>query len=104
MDKSVDKELGTGAVKITPAHDVKDFELAKRHCLNLERVIDDSGRMICTIPELNGVSRFRARRLIEKILTEKNLWRGQHSHSTSVPLCSRFVTTQKFAVLLPNRT
>ncbi|HEX7518838.1 MAG TPA: class I tRNA ligase family protein, partial [Candidatus Deferrimicrobium sp.] len=44
-DEMVDREFGTGAVKITPAHDVNDFEVARRHGLPSVRVIDESGAM-----------------------------------------------------------
>lgn len=88
-DQSVEPTIGTGALKITPAHDLKDFETGTRHKLPLKKVIDDHGRMISDIPELDGLTRFQARIAIESILVNRNLWRGQHPHPMAVPCCSR---------------
>ncbi|XP_055351177.1 valine--tRNA ligase-like [Paramacrobiotus metropolitanus] len=88
-DEAVDPTIGTGALKVTPAHDPKDFEFTKRHFLMFLRVIDDQGRIISPMPELNGLSRFEARRKIEQMLIERSLWRGQHPFPTTLPLCSR---------------
>lgn len=50
-DEDVDMELGTGAVKVTPAHSPVDFEIGKKHELEIENVIDSEGKMIGNIPE-----------------------------------------------------
>ena len=52
-DESVDPEFGTGIVKITPAHDKKDFEVGKRHGLPMISVISESGHISC--PECETV-------------------------------------------------
>ncbi|GAU94472.1 hypothetical protein RvY_06243 [Ramazzottius varieornatus] len=88
-DEFVDQKLGTGAVKITPAHDHNDFEVGKRHGLRMNRVTDDSGKIMSELPELNGLSRFQARAAIQSLLQKANLWRGRTAHKTVVPVCSR---------------
>lgn len=50
-DEDVDMELGTGAVKVTPAHSPIDFEIGKKHNLDIENVIDTEGKMTGNIPE-----------------------------------------------------
>ena len=55
-DESVDPEFGTGIVKITPAHDKKDFEVGKRHSLPMISVISESGHIICPECEIVHVS------------------------------------------------
>ncbi|OQV13104.1 Valine--tRNA ligase [Hypsibius exemplaris] len=89
LDTSVSQTLGTGAVKITPAHDYTDFQIGLKHNLARERVIDDSGRMISSHAEIHGLSRFQARRTIENLLSAVNLWRGRTAHRTVIPVCSR---------------
>ena len=88
-DDFVDRKLGSGAVKITPAHDYTDFEIGKRHGLGLKRVTDDWGKIMSELSELNGLSRFQARGAIQKLLEKQNLWRGRMPHNTIVPVCSR---------------
>src|SRR5699024_6310953 len=63
-DEYVDKSFGTGALKITPAHDPNDFEVGKRHNLPFIKVIDEQGKMIARSevhPELHGLDRYEAR-------------------------------------------
>ena len=50
-DENVDMELGTGAVKVTPAHSPVDFEIGKKHGLDVENVIDSEGKMTGNVPE-----------------------------------------------------
>ena len=59
-DESVDPEFGTGIVKITPAHDKKDFEVGKRHCLPMLSVISESGHMSCPECQALHVSKHSA--------------------------------------------
>ncbi len=70
-DKYVDIEFGTGALKVTPAHDVNDYELGKKHKLEVIDVLNDNG----TISEAGqlyvGEDRFKARKSIVKDLEEK---------------------------------
>lgn len=87
FDETVDPEFGTGAVKITPAHDKNDFDMAKRHSLSSISVINEKGLMIDST--FNKIPRFLARDLIVTALNEKNLFRGVRDHSMVLPICSR---------------
>jgi valyl-tRNA synthetase len=61
-DAAVDKEFGTGALKVTPAHDRVDFEIGQRHNLPVRDVLHPDGRINCPeCPELDGMDRFKAR-------------------------------------------
>ncbi|XP_077447496.1 valine--tRNA ligase, mitochondrial [Stigmatopora argus] len=89
-DKTVDMELGTGAVKVTPAHDHKDFLLSQRHGLPRFTVIGGDGKMTSSCgPWLEGIKRFDARQLIVDVLLEKKLFRGKKDHAMTLPICSR---------------
>lgn len=63
-DKYVEKGFGTGAVKITPAHDPNDFEIGQRHCLENITVIGFDGKITNTLDEYNGLSVKEARKKI----------------------------------------
>ena len=67
LDKYVDKEFGTGALKITPAHDLNDFEIGNTHGLERIKVIDEEGRMNELSGPYQGMDRFECR---EKILDD----------------------------------
>ncbi|KAM8767817.1 valine--tRNA ligase, mitochondrial [Acanthopagrus schlegelii] len=89
-DSMVDMELGTGAVKVTPAHDHTDFLLSQRHSLPRVTVIGGDGTMTHPCGEwLKGVKRFDARQLVVDALAEKKLLRGKQSHAMTLPICSR---------------
>lgn len=88
-DLSVDREFGTGAVKITPAHDKFDFELATRHNLEGRRVFTESGEIEEAFSEFRGKPRFEARDLIVDRLEELDLLREVRAHKMQLPLCSR---------------
>ena len=60
-DDYVDPEFGTGAVKITPAHDPNDFEMGLRHNLPMPTIMDETGRIADTGTEFDGMDRFEAR-------------------------------------------
>ncbi len=60
-DDYVDPEFGSGAVKITPAHDPNDFEMGLRHNLPMPNIMDERGRIIDTGTEFDGMDRFEAR-------------------------------------------
>lgn len=63
-DKSVDPEFGTGAVKVTPAHDFADFEMARRHNLPFVKIMDENGRMTEEAGPYAGLDRFEARKKV----------------------------------------
>ncbi len=67
-DKYVDTSFGTGALKITPAHDPNDFEIGNRHNLERIKVIDDDGRMTAEAGKFKGLDRFKCRDAVVKAL------------------------------------
>ena len=70
-DTYVDVSFGTGALKVTPGHDFNDFEIGKRHSLDVVKVIDDDGRMSRHGGKYSGLDRFEAReRMIEDLRSE----------------------------------
>ncbi|MEX2014947.1 MAG: valine--tRNA ligase [Candidatus Saccharimonadales bacterium] len=72
-DEMVDPEFGTGVVKITPAHDFNDWEVAKRHNLPAIKVIDNDGRLNDKTGRFSGLSVEEARKEVVKALEEKGL-------------------------------
>ena len=73
-DEYVDMEFGTGAVKITPAHDPNDFEVGLRHNLEVVRVMDDGGKMNENAGKYCGMDRYDCRKaLVEELKTLGNL-------------------------------
>ncbi|KAM3596077.1 uncharacterized protein V6R79_007775 [Siganus canaliculatus] len=89
-DPMVDMELGTGALKVTPAHDHMDFLLSQKHNLPRLTVIDGDGTMAHVCGQwLEGIKRFDARQLVVDALVEKKLFRGKKSHAMTLPVCSR---------------
>ena len=67
-DDYVDPEFGSGAVKITPAHDPNDFEIGKRHDLPMPTIMDESGRIAHTGTRFDGMDRFEARVAVREAL------------------------------------
>ncbi|XP_056110451.1 valine--tRNA ligase, mitochondrial isoform X2 [Rhinichthys klamathensis goyatoka] len=89
-DSMVDMTFGTGAVKLTPAHDHTDFLLSQRHSLPHLTVIGGDGTMTSVCGQwLEGVKRFDARERVITALMERNLFRGKKDHPMSLPICSR---------------
>ena len=69
-DEFVDKEFGTGCVKITPAHDMNDYQSGLRHNLEIVEVFDDNSIMGDLVPEYKGLTTLEARKLIVKKLED----------------------------------
>jgi valyl-tRNA synthetase len=69
-DTAVEKEFGTGVLKVTPAHDRTDFDIGKRHNLPVVDVMNPDGTMNADAGPLAGVERFKARGMAEKLLEE----------------------------------
>ncbi len=95
-DEYVDKSFGTGAVKITPAHDPNDYEVGKRHGLAPIWVIDEEGKMkACgeVPPELHGKDRYEARRRVLDLLSYNNFLLRTREHEHNVGKCQRCHTT-----------
>ncbi|XP_051991627.1 valine--tRNA ligase, mitochondrial-like isoform X1 [Xyrauchen texanus] len=89
-DSMVDMEFGTGAVKLTPAHDYTDFLLSQRHSLPHLTVIGGDGTMTSLCGQwLEGMKRFDARERVISALMERKLFRQKRDHPMSLPICSR---------------
>ncbi|XP_054834511.1 valine--tRNA ligase, mitochondrial isoform X2 [Eublepharis macularius] len=89
-DPSVEQDMGTGAVKITPAHSHVDYELGRRRGLPFVSVIAEDGTMTAECGEwLQGQNRFLAREKVLAALKERGLFRGVKEHPLVLPLCSR---------------
>ncbi len=92
-DKYVDTEFGTGALKVTPAHDINDFNLGERHKLARIKVIDDDGMMTDEAGEkFTGLDRFKCRDAAVKALKEKGLLVKKEALKNSVGHCYRCKT------------
>lgn len=89
FDADVDPAFGSGAVKITPAHDKFDFNLAKRHSLNSVTVITETGLIGDKFGPFSGLKRFDARDRIKDELSAIGLYRGCRAHKMILPMCSR---------------
>ncbi|KAF4038271.1 Anticodon-binding domain of tRNA [Phytophthora infestans] len=86
----VNMELGTGVVKVTPAHDPKDFECAQRHALPEVEVIDKYGKLCGDIDqEFIGLDRFDARQRVVEALQKMSLYVDKLDHATALSICSR---------------
>ena len=72
-DEAVDPKFGTGVMTITPWHDVTDFEIAQRHNLSYEQIIDENGKLMAIAQEFAGQDIFDARPKIINKLKEKGL-------------------------------
>ncbi|AWK51843.1 valine--tRNA ligase [Clostridium beijerinckii] len=92
-DDYVDLEFGTGAVKMTPAHDPNDFEVGKRHNLEIIRVMDDKGIINHFGGKYQGLDRYEARKLIVKDLEELGLLVKIKDHAHNVGTHDRCGTT-----------
>ncbi|KAI0223969.1 valine--tRNA ligase [Massospora cicadina] len=86
---AVDMEFGTGAVKITPAHDFNDFEVGRRHHLEFINILNDDGTLNEDAAPYQGVRRFHARKLVLAALKEKGLFVATKDNAMVVPICSR---------------
>ncbi|WP_270501304.1 valine--tRNA ligase [Clostridium butyricum] len=92
-DDYVDLEFGTGAVKMTPAHDPNDFEVGKRHNLEIIRVMDDKGIINEKGGKYKGLDRYEARKAIVKDLEEVGLLVKIKDHAHNVGTHDRCGTT-----------
>ncbi len=88
-DEHADPEKGSGAVKITPAHDFDDFEVGKRHKLEQIQIMDESGVMNENAGKYKDLDRFAARKQILKDLEDLGLLKGEEPRITPIPHCYR---------------
>ncbi|XP_019099191.1 PREDICTED: valine--tRNA ligase, mitochondrial 1-like [Camelina sativa] len=86
----VDPNFGTGCVKITPAHETKDFDVGRRHNLKVINIFTDDGRINSNGgPEFTGMPRFAAREALVEALRNKGLYRGEKNNEMKIGVCSR---------------
>ncbi|HZJ84362.1 MAG TPA: valine--tRNA ligase [Syntrophomonadaceae bacterium] len=91
-DDYVDKDFGTGVVKVTPAHDPNDFEMGLRHNLEQIKVIDNHGIMHENAGVYQGLDRFACRKRVIEDLTEQGYLEKIEEHSHAVGHCQRCAT------------
>lgn len=92
-DSYVDKEFGTGMVKITPAHDPNDWEVGKRHNLEIINLLNPDGTMNDNVPQkYRGLKPEAARKLVIEDLTEAGLFKEEEKIVHSVGKCYRCKT------------
>ncbi|KAJ8097283.1 tRNA synthetases class I-domain-containing protein [Lipomyces tetrasporus] len=87
--EAVDMEFGTGAVKITPAHDPNDYATGKRHNLEFVNILNDDGTLNENCGKYAGLKRFDARKLVVKDLGELGLYIESKDNEMTVPLCAK---------------
>ena len=92
-DEYVDKEFGTGCVKITPAHDPNDFEVGQRHNLAQIKVMNDDATMNSYAGKYEGMDRYECRKAMVKDLEDEGLLVKVEDHSHNVGQCYRCGTT-----------
>ncbi len=92
-DEYVDKSFGTGAVKVTPAHDPNDFEMGQRHNLEQIKVINNDGTMGEGAGKYQGMDRYECRKALVKELEELGVLVSVEEHEHAVGHCSRCHST-----------
>jgi valyl-tRNA synthetase len=85
----VDPAFGTGAVKVTPAHDANDFATGERHGLEKVNILDEDGTINSNGGPFAGQDRFSARKAVLAALMERGLRRGEKTHRHAVGHCQR---------------
>lgn len=107
-DEYVDIEFGSGAMKVTPAHDPNDFEIGNRHDLERIIVMDESGKMNDKADKYQGMDRFDCREQLVKDLEAENLVIKIEEHEHSVGHSERsgavvepYLSTQWFVKMKP---
>uniref|UniRef100_A0A671YNW0 Valine--tRNA ligase n=1 Tax=Sparus aurata TaxID=8175 RepID=A0A671YNW0_SPAAU len=89
FDDFVDMSFGTGAVKITPAHDHNDYEVGERHNLAFINILDENGLLINVPPPFLGMKRFEARKAVLQALKDRGQFKEIKDNPMVVPVCSR---------------
>jgi valyl-tRNA synthetase len=104
----VDPKFGTGAVKVTPAHDWNDFATGKRHGLAEINVLNLDGTLNANAGRFAGLDRKEARRAVKRALEERGQARGSKPHTLTLPRCDRsggvvepMISTQWFLRMQP---
>jgi valyl-tRNA synthetase len=91
-DTYVDREFGTGVVKITPGHDFNDFEVGRRHGLDVINILDESGVVNAAGHQYEGLDRFVARKKVLEDLEAAGLLEKTADHTLAVGGCYRCKT------------
>jgi valyl-tRNA synthetase len=92
LDKYVDKEFGTGALKVTPAHDPNDFNIGNKHGLERVKVIDEDGKMNELAGKYRGMDRFECREMIVADLEKDGLLEKKEPYKNATGHCYRCKT------------
>jgi valyl-tRNA synthetase len=92
LDSWVSRDFGTGAVKVTPAHDPNDFSLAERHHLPSINIMDDTGHINAEGGAYAGLDRYAARKRVVADLEEQGLLAGIKDHVNNIGHCDRCKT------------
>ena len=107
-DNFVDREFGTGIVKVTPGHDPNDFEAGRRHQLPIVKVIGEDGRMTEEAGSYAGMDRYEAREKVVTDLEDQELIEQIEEHAHNIGQCQRcqtvvepLVSTQWFVKAKP---
>jgi valyl-tRNA synthetase len=107
-DEFVDPEFGTGAVKVTPAHDADDYEMGRRHNLSPVVIMDRTGKMTAEAGEFEGLDRFEARKRVVESLESQGYLERVTDYSHAVGRCYRcstmvepLLSTQYFVKMKP---
>ncbi len=107
-DEYVEKDFGTGLVKVTPSHDPNDYEMGERHNLPSVKVIDEDGKMTKEAGKYAGLDRFECREKLLDELREKGLLIKIEDHMHNVGHCQRcgtviepLISTQWFVKIKP---
>ena len=89
-DNAIDREFGTGVLKVTAAHDKLDFEIAQRHKLPVIDVLTADGKIDCpAVPELHGLDRFEARKKAGELLEARGLLAKAEPYENNVGFSDR---------------
>jgi valyl-tRNA synthetase len=104
----VDPAFGTGAVKVTPAHDPNDFATGKRHDLEMINILNLDGTLNANAGKFEGLDRDAARKAIKAAIAEKGLGRGSEEHTMNIGRSQRsgaivepMISTQWFVNMKP---
>ncbi|HCC04546.1 MAG TPA: valine--tRNA ligase [Clostridiales bacterium] len=92
-DEFVEKEFGTGCVKITPAHDMNDYQAGLRHNLEIIEVFDEDYKMGNLVPELKGMELIEARKRIVEMLEKSGNLVKTEDYTHNVAKCERCKST-----------
>ena len=88
-DETVERDFGTGAVKITPAHDFNDFRRGKQHGLDFINILNDDGTMNADAGPFAGQRRFDVRYAVVAALEKLGLFAGKRDNKMQIPMCSK---------------